>query len=81
MAYFTEVVYGRTLTEAEQTSVNNYLSEQVTASTTNGNLYTWEITGNDGATSVRMWSTQESGSGYISLVNSFSPPATSAKIY
>jgi hypothetical protein len=82
MAYFTEVVYGRTLTEAEQTSVDNYLSEQVTAGTTDGNLYLWGISGKDAATSsVRMWSTQESGSGYISLVNSFSPPASSAKIY
>ena len=81
MAYFTKIIYGRTLTEAEQTSVGNYLSEQVTASTTDGNLYSWGISGSDGFARVRMWSTQESGSGYISLLNSFSPPVTGAKIY
>ena len=81
MANFTEVEYGRTLTAAEQTSVDGYVSYQTTAGTTDGNLYTWNITGSEEAKSIRMWSTFEAGNGLITLVNSFTPAPTSAKIY
>ena len=81
MAYFTEVVYERVLTEAEQTSVDGYVSFQTNAGTTDGNVYSWSIVGSETGKSVRMWSTSEAGNGYITLVSSFTPAPVSAKIY
>jgi len=81
MANFTEVDYGRTLTAAEQTSIDGYVSFQTTAGTTDGNLYNWSISGSEIGKSIRMWSTLEAGNGFITLVSSFTPAPISAKIY
>jgi len=89
MAYFTQTNLGRAFTADEQTSRDNYIAAQVAAGTTDGNMYTWTIqqptTTDDGLSAptqnVRMWSTLEAGNGFLTLINSFTPPPVSAKIY
>jgi len=81
MAYFTNVNYGRALTTAEQASVDEYMSAQTTAGTTDGNLYGWSVVNSELVGIFRIWSTLESGNGYLALANSFSPPPNSTKIY
>ena len=83
MAYFTKVDFGRTLTSAERSSINGYIVDQITAGTTDGNLYQWTYQSGDTPViqNTRMWSTTEAANGYIAVCNSFSPAATSAKVY
>ena len=83
MAYFTEVDFSRALTSAEQSSIDSYISDQLTAGTTDGNSYQWTYQNSDtpGIQKTRMWSTTEAANGFISICNSFSPAATSAKVY
>ena len=93
MAYFTKVDFNRALTADETTSKDNYIAAQVAAGTTDGNVYQWNVTvtTTDAAPEdlpaplpvqyFRLWSTLDSANGYIALANSFSPPATNAKIY
>lgn len=84
MAYFTEINYGRVVTEAEQAQITSYVQGQVAAGTTDGNLYTWsyEVTAElNGSERVRMWSTIEAANGMLAVVNSFTPPAQSAKVF
>ena len=72
MAYFTEITTPRELTESESSQLTSYVSTQVTAGTTNGNIYTWQISAS-GTQNVRMWSTSESANGYKSIMAGFSP--------
>jgi hypothetical protein len=77
MAYFTYVIQSRDLTEAEQTQVNDYISAQTNAGTTDGERYVW-TTGPtspipDLSRTVRMWGTSESATGYQALFAGFSP--------
>ena len=85
MAYFTVINFGRVLTEAEQASLDNYTAGQVTAGTTDGNLYEWTVNSTDGqpisTNKVRMWSTLESGNGFLAIGSTFTPPPVSTKIY
>ena len=86
MAYFTEINYGHTLSESEIQQITNYVQAQKDAGNTDGNLYDWQIASLEpvstpGTQQVRMWSTLEAANGFISMVNSFTPPATSAKVF
>ena len=80
MAYFTRLTENteRTLTEAESTQLNNYIAAQVSAGTTDGNLYTW--TGIPNSANFRIWSTQAAATGYQSIFQAFSP-AISLSVY
>jgi len=76
MAYFTQMKLTRDLTTEEQAAIDNYVNGQVTAGTTDGNLYLWTISGSEAATfkAVRMWSTIESANGYKAIAAGFTPP-------
>jgi len=82
MAYFSIVNLastGRELTSEEVTTRDNYLAAQVSAGTTDGNLYSWVYnmnseTGASQEQQVRMWSTLESVNGFKAVFAGFSPP-------
>jgi len=87
MAYISMITDPRELTEAEGEQLTTYITAQVTAGTTNGNLYTWALAvvpGPDpapaGSQNVRMWSTSESATGYQTILAGFSP-AVSVSVY
>jgi len=73
MAYFTRLTENteRTLTEAESTEINNYVAAQVSAGTTDGNLYVWS--GSPDSATFRIWTTQAAATGYQSIFQSLSP--------
>ena len=74
MAYFTRLTDTETrgLTEAEKTQRQNYIDAQVSAGTTDGNLYSW--TGTPDSGNFRIWTTQAAATGMQSLYQGFSPP-------
>ena len=75
MAYFTRVTNTETtraLTEAEEEQKNSYISAQVAAGTTDGNLYSWN--GTPLSASFRIWTSQAAATGFQSLWQGFSPP-------
>ena len=74
MAYFTRLTNTETreLTEAEITQRQNYIDAQVSAGTTDGNLYSWN--GTPDSASFRIWSTQATATGFQSIYQGFSPP-------
>jgi hypothetical protein len=80
MAYFTELNSTRELTPGEHTTIDNYVSGQVTAGTTDGNLYQWTISESNAIQTVRMWGTIESANGYKALAAGFTPPID-AKVF
>ena len=80
MAYFTELNNTRELTPGEHTAIDNYVSGQVTAGTTDGNLYQWTISESNAIQPVRMWGTIESANGYKALAAGFTPPID-AKVF
>ena len=74
MAYFTKITATRELTEAEETQLTNYVEAQLTAGTTDGNVYNWSFNNDaDLPQNVRMWSTSESATGYQAVLQGFSP--------
>ena len=72
MAYFTKITTLRDLTTEEATQLNDYVATQVTANTTDGNIYSWTTSTLETQT-VRMWSTSESATGYQAIMAGFSP--------
>ena len=74
MAYFTRLTNTETreLTEAELTQRQNYIDAQVSAGTTDGNLYNWY--GAPGSADFRIWTTQAAATGFQSIYQGYSPP-------
>ena len=73
MAITTTVVWGRNLTQAESAELNNQVAIDVAAGETDGTY-----TGNNMTGVIRTWISTDTANAWISFVNTFSPPPTSA---
>jgi len=81
MANFTHLVQpARQLTEAEDAQRTAYVNAQISAGTTDGNLYSWAY-GIDGISNqFRIWTSEAAANGMRDLYAGFTPPMT-VKVY
>jgi hypothetical protein len=80
MASFTYIIKTREFTAEEMTAMENFVTAQVTAGTTDGILYDWPY-GGTSPRQVRMWSTEASAVAYAEFIDAFTPPGNAAKVY
>ena len=67
------ITSNRDLTESETTQLENYINAQKSAGTTNGVIYTWNISSSETTQPNRLWGSVESANGYKDLLASFNP--------
>jgi hypothetical protein len=85
MANFTHLVQpARQLTEAEDAQRTAYVNAQISAGTTDGNLYSWaygiDETGKPISNQFRIWTSEAAANGMRDLYAGFTPPMT-VKVY
>jgi hypothetical protein len=85
MAYLTLSTFNRNLTEAELTSISNYISTEMGSGNTDGitdNVTRTGINANGAAVSLsqRQWISDASASTYLAFLNTFSPAPTYAQV-
>ena len=85
MAIITKTQWGRALEPAETTSINEYVSTQQAAGTTDGIRYQSFYTEEQNVpeadlVSVRIWNTNESANAFLTYIATYSPAPVMSEI-